>query len=226
IHTASASRVDRECACIHQVIDVDKIPHGFVSGDVVTDVQHDSWLKRGDVADCDVMQDGSSWSGGDLCKDAETVVFGGVNVIDGHVVNAVTATIQRHATIDRDSISQHHTAAHMTDLHVANGDIGHLADWANVSSADGLVLRPDDDSSATLRKSTPGIVENIGFEQDALGVFQFEKILDNKRIAIHAANETGLPDHPCHGFEHMIASDLDVGGGSGRGIATQLNVFS
>ena len=68
-----------------------------------------------------------------------------------------------------------------------------------------LILWSQHDGEAHLRETTPRVLHNVAIEQNALRVFQFEEILDDKWISVGSTHVSGLPLQPGQRFEHVIA---------------------
>src|ERR1035438_9868290 len=100
----------------------------------------------------------------------------------------------------------------MADHNVTNRDVRDLAVRTDVRAATSLVLGSQQDGKAHLRETTPRVLHNVAIDQDALRVFQFEEIFDNKWIPVCSTHVSGLPFHPGQRLEHVILSDLNISG--------------
>src|ERR1035438_5438807 len=98
----------------------------------------------------------------------------------------------------------------MADHNVTNRDVRDLAVRTDVRAATSLVLGSQQDGKAHLSETTPRVLHNVAIDQDALRVFQFEEIFDNKWIPVCSTHVSGLPFHPSQRLEHMIVANLDV----------------
>ena len=96
----------------------------------------------------------------------------------------------------------------MANFVVADGDVGHPAQRANVGT---LVFGRENDGKAGLAKPTPHIFQNIVFEQHALCILQFKVILDNEETAVHPADCAGLARLPEQRLEQVVPADLNIG---------------
>ena len=110
----------------------------------------------------------------------------------------------------------------MVDLVVPNCYIGDAAEWALVP----LVNRCEENGEAGLCESTPYVFEYVSLEEDPLGIFQFEMVLDDIRIAGVRANKIGLTGFPDHGLEQMVATDLYVRRRGSSWSSAKQNVFT
>src|SRR5437879_6121392 len=111
----------------------------------------------------------------------------------------------------------------MADHAVANRHIRDRASRADVELPNRLIFWGQQDREALLRETTPAILQNVCLEQNAHPTLQFEEILDDKRIAIAAADKAGLSSHPGHRLEQVVASDLDVCWGRSRSTTAEQN---
>src|ERR1019366_9101581 len=83
-------------------------------------------------------------------------------------------------------------------------NVGHEATGANIFFPVSLVLGLQQNRKAGLGESAPVVFEEIVFKQHALSILKFKEILHNKRAAISATNESGLPLLPVEGFKQVV----------------------
>src|SRR5260370_19215278 len=96
----------------------------------------------------------------------------------------------------------------MADPVVADRHIGDNASRAEIAfPAACLTLGGEQDSKSHLRETAPNVLHPVALKENALGIFQFEEILNCKWISVVSAYVAGLPFHPGQGFEIMIACD-------------------
>ena len=171
-------------------------------------------VNRGDVVDGDAVQHVRAPLVDHLHKCTAAIVSLRVNVIQSYVMNTVASASECHATGIRKGGSIYYPRARVTDCAIPDGHIGDLANWAEVGGAPGLVLGRQDNRVTCLRKTAPGVLQDITFEQHALRILQFKIVLYNEGSAICATHEVRCSSHPLQGFEEMVATDLDVGRGS------------
>ena len=108
-----------------------------------------------------------------------------------------------------------------TDGHVSDG-----TNWAEIAAVDaGLIFWGKQDGISSLAESSPGIFEDVAFDQYPRSILEFKMVLDHEGITGWPTNKPGLPDHPCHGFEEMILADLDISRCGGCIAAAKKNVF-
>src|SRR5579871_275008 len=96
-----------------------------------------------------------------LGKCPETVVQLRVYIIHNHIVNTVAAPVFSYAAIRRQSIPHLKCAGHVPNLTVSDSDIRDNATRADVSLSNRLILWSQQDRKASLRKSSPGIFQNV-----------------------------------------------------------------
>src|SRR4029077_8173110 len=118
----------------------------------------------------DIVKGCNACACGDLCKFTWAVVLHTIDVVDDHVVNAVTLPGQRFSNaIQR--VSDLHSCTHMTDREVANRDVRDLAAGAETPTGTVLVLGSQKDTKARLRKTTPSVFHSVAIDETALCVF-------------------------------------------------------
>src|ERR1700730_1630248 len=101
----------------------------------------------------------------------------------------------------------------MADGVIPDGYIRDLANGAEIAPVfASLIFGRYHDAKTHLRKTTPRAFHNVALEQNALRVFQFEEILDNKWIPVCATHIPGLPFHPDQRLEYVIVADLNIHG--------------
>ncbi|MGD1077531.1 MAG: hypothetical protein ABR881_04350 [Candidatus Sulfotelmatobacter sp.] len=66
------------------------------------------------------------------------------------------------------------------------------------------------DGKAHPRETNPRVLQDVAINQNALRVFQFEEIFDNKWIPVCSAHVSGFPFHPGQRLEHAILADLNI----------------
>src|ERR1700692_852870 len=99
----------------------------------------------------------------------------------------------------------------MTDRAIANRHIRDLANRAEVAVVGScLIFWREQYAEAHPRGPPPGVLHNVAVDQNALRVFQFEKVLYQKRPAIRSAHEPGLPLQPGQRLEHVIPGNLNI----------------
>jgi len=114
----------------------------------------------------------------------------------------------------------------MTDLVVADGHISYETRWTDVLASQRLILGCQEQRVAGLAKAAPCILGDIALKQNPLGILKLEVILHDERVAVNAANEARLSDHPGHGLEQVVLAYLDVCGSSCGCAPTQRYVFA
>src|SRR5438876_1196386 len=92
----------------------------------------------------------------------------------------------------------------MADDIVGEGDVG----GNGPRGGPGLVAHGEQDSGAMLIGADPVVLKDVAVQQDPLGVFEFEEVLDGPGDP----SVGGVADFPGQGFEEVVAADLDVGG--------------
>src|SRR5438132_176071 len=92
----------------------------------------------------------------------------------------------------------------MADDIVGEGDVGDNGP----RGGPGLVAHGEQDSGAMLIGADPVVLKDVAVQQDPLGVFEFEEVLDGPGDP----SVGGVADFPGQGFEEVVAADLDVGG--------------
>src|SRR5580698_4851468 len=73
-----------------------------------------------------------------------------------------------------------------------------------------LVLRREQNAIAALTEAAPNVFHEIGIDQDAHRVLQFQMILNNEGMAVRSADKWSVP-----GLPEMIAQNFDIGRGRG-----------
>src|SRR5437762_3215569 len=141
-------------------------------------------------------------------------------------MNAIASAGPRDTSIGRDSVAEYEGAGHVTDRDIANRHIRHLASWANVLGTERLILGSQQNRGAGLGEATPGVFEDVRFEQDPLSILKFKVVLHNEGIAVGPSDIPRLTFHPDDGLEHVIAPNLDVGRGHRGGTASKENAFA
>src|SRR5437867_4421752 len=131
-------------------------------------------------------------------------------------MNAIACTGKCHATGVGEDVSNLYSGTGVTDDAVPDGHIGDLADWAHVGGTPGLILRGQHNRVTCLRKTAPGVFQDVAFEQHTLSILQFKVVFYDERSTISSTHEPRCSGHPLQRFEEMVAADLDVGG-SARG---------
>src|SRR5580698_7817529 len=76
-----------------------------------------------------------------------------------------------------------------------------------------LVLRREQNAIAALTEAAPNVFHEIGIDQDAHRVLQFQMILNNEGMAVRSADEWRVARLPLPGLPEMIAQDFDIGRG-------------
>src|SRR4051794_15791292 len=92
-------------------------------------------------------------------------------------------------------------------------------------TATGLVLWRQQQGVSRLTKAAPGVFKDIAFDQDALGVFEFQQVLHHEGIAGWPANKVWLTGHPHQGLEEMVVADFDVCRSCSGRTAAEQNAF-
>src|SRR5215469_250521 len=197
-----------------------KIEH-FVFRERPTHDEEYLWRKGGDVIHFHVVQRG--FCHGDLGKGAEPFDRLANDVVNHDIVNAVTFPGFRSPPRARQTISDLQAAAHMADAAIADGNVGDDADRAYVGN---LILGREKESEAALGESSPGIFEDVAFEQHTLGILQFKQVLDDERMPVRGTHKIGAAGHPFEGLEHVVVENLNVGGSLGGGVAAKKNALS
>src|SRR5207247_2019175 len=108
----------------------------------------------------------------------------------------------------------------MADDIVGEGDVGDNGP----RGGPGLVAHGEQDSGAMLIGADPVVLKDVAVQQDPLGVFEFEEVLDGPGDP----SVGGVADFPGQGFEEVVAADLDVGGDEvedGGAVTTQHRVL-
>src|ERR1700751_5070510 len=135
-------------------------------------------------------------------------------------MDAVALPIEWRASGTVQGIGDLHSAAHMANDVIADGHIRDLTKRADAGSCTILILWRQHDAKSRLRETTPGVLHNVALDQNALRVFQFEEIFDNKWIPIGSTHVPGLPFQPGQRLENVIVANLNIRwGGRGRGSA-------
>ena len=105
-------------------------------------------------------------------------------------------------------------------------NVGHEATGANIFFPVSLVLGRQQNREAGLGESAPVVFEEIVFKQHALSILKFKEILHNKRAAISATNESGLPLHPGDGLKQVVMANFDITRVSGGLATSQEDAFA
>src|SRR5580704_10665882 len=115
----------------------------------------------------------------------------------------------------------------MADGVIPDGYIRDLANGAEIAPVSAsLIFGRYHDAKTHLRKTTPRAFHNVALEQNALRVFQFKEILDNKWIPVCATHVSGFAFHPGQRLEYVIVAHLNIRGCSGGRSTAEHDVFS
>ena len=122
-----------------------------------------------------------------------------------------------------EQVCELHLTGGMRDAVITHSDVGDRpAERADVRR---LVPWREENRKPHLRKSAPGVFQNIALEEHALGVLQFEVVLDDKRLARSSANEASLMGIHINGLAQEVVADFDVGRSRGGGTASEEQRF-
>ncbi len=141
-------------------------------------------------------------------KHPKAIVFVSIDVFENHIVNAVAFPPGRGSFCIGQHVRELHTSAHVRNPVVAERYIHNLAKRTNIGT---LILGCEKNRESFLGKTTPRILQDVSFEQQPLGILEFENVFHDKWFARSSSDEAGLPGFPGHGLVHMITADLDVG---------------
>src|SRR5260370_14473599 len=125
-------------------------------------IERDSWGKRCDMVDLDVSQRRSVRN--DHGKRSEAFVEFPINVFENQVMNAVALARSGGAATSGWGVGNHQACCHVTNLRVAQGNIGDPAKRANIGH---LVLGSQYDGKSVLAYATPTVFQNVALEQNA-----------------------------------------------------------
>src|ERR1700756_1052323 len=211
---------------IDQIIGEDEIIHPWIHCNVIAQIQHDCRLECGHVIDGDRLHDGSTHAHRDLGECAVSDVLLCIDVIRSDIMNAIASAGQSDTSIVRKYVAEYESAGYVTDGDIANGHIRHLANWANVPGAVRLILGTEQNCRTVLGEAAPGVFQDVRFEQNPLSILKFKVILHNEGIARGPPDVSRLTFHPDHGFEQVIAPNLDVCRGDRGCAASKENAFA
>ena len=144
-----------------------------------------------------------------------------MHIVGNEVVDAIAATARGFSTGLRQAILNLEDAGHVANTVVADDDIGDLTLRAPVI----LILWAEHDRKAGLAEASPGILQQVAFEQYALRILQLKIVFYDVRIAGGSRLISGLSFFPRHGFEKMVATDFDIRRIDGRAAAAEEYIF-
>jgi len=120
-----------------------------------------------------------------------------INVVEDHVVNAVTCSAARNSTSIREPRAHDEATGNVAHAAEAYGHVGGFANRTLII----LILRRQENGETRLRESSPYIFEDVVFEQDPLSVLKFEQVLDDKWFSRSPTDEPFAPLLPNPRFE-------------------------
>src|ERR1035438_10162716 len=129
--------------------------------------------------------------------------------------------------IAADGGGHHDTASGMTNLYVADGDVGDFTARTYMAAVGRpLILGAEKNGIPSLRETAPGVLHQIPIDQNANRIFELKVILHDKGVAVRPADEGRVARHPLPGLPKVIAQDFDVGRGRLRRAAAKQNAFA